>query len=226
MWNEQGSVGHLIEQIDKTFRKTCAYEVIVVDDNSTDGSVQLVLALSSKYPVHIFKKEGKKGKAQSIYEGLKHVKYPIIAMIDADLQYPPRDLLPMMYMIEQKQADVVVAHRREQGTSQLRKLVHNTCRIALGKLLHGLDYDIQSGMKVFNTKAASIIGPPQSAWAFDLEFLVAAQAAGLKIAEHDIRFAKRQADTSKINILEGTWQIASSAFKLKYQRMTKKRFHI
>ena len=217
VWNEQGSIAKLIEQINKTLTSHIHYEIIMIDDHSTDNSKSVACEKGKKYPVRVYDKKGQRGKAQSIFEGLQHVHYNTIAMIDADLQYPPSALLPMVRMVESGKADIVVANRKAQETNALRQIVHTACRITLGKILHDLDCDIQSGLKVFSSEAASVIHSPQSNWAFDLGFLVNARDAGYTIGQVDIVFTKRESDDSKINIIEGTWQIASSAIRLKFK---------
>jgi dolichol-phosphate mannosyltransferase len=219
LWNEQGSIQQLVERIDQTLRNHASYEIIAVDDHSTDRSIPLLNTLSNTYPIQIFEKQSVKGKAQSIYEGLAHANYDIVAMIDADLQYPPEALLPMMEMIMSNEADVIVANRTHQQTSAVRQFVHNACRVAVGKMLHGFDCDIQSGLKVFRREVRAHIHTPSSAWAFDLEFLIAARRNGYAISHYNIIFSKREADSSKINMIDGAWQIGLSAVKLKLDEL-------
>lgn len=223
VWNEQGSLDQLIGRIHATFvSHDVTYEIIFIDDHSTDESMNIITKAAETYPIRAFAKVGTRGKAQSIYEGLEHVQYPTVAMIDADLQYPPEALYPMFEMIRTNSTDVVVANRTNQGTSTVRQLVHKACRIGLGKVLHGFDCDIQSGMKVFRQDVAPHIAQPESGWAFDLEFLITARRAGYRIGHYDITFAKRQADASKINMIEGAWQIGTSALKLKFDELRHK----
>ena len=223
VWNEQGSLDQLIGRIHATLvSHEVTYELILIDDHSTDESMTIAKRAAKAYPIRIIHKKGKRGKAQSIYEGLEYTQYSVVAMIDADLQYPPEALYPMLEMIRNNETDVVVANRTNQGTSALRQLVHKACRVGLGKVLHGFDCDIQSGMKVFRHDVAPHITQPQSGWAFDLEFLIAARRAGYRIGHYDITFSKRQADASKINMLEGAWQIGTSAIKLKFDELRNK----
>lgn len=223
VWNEQGSLDQLIGRIHATLTShEVTYEIIFIDDHSTDESLNIISRATEAYPIRVFTKLGTRGKAQSIYEGLEYAKYPIVAMIDADLQYPPEALYPMLEMIRTNTVDVVVANRTNQGTSPVRQFVHKACRIGLGKVLHGFDCDIQSGMKVFRQDVAPHVKQPESGWAFDLEFLITARRAGYRIGHYDITFAKRQSDDSKINMIEGAWQIGTSALKLKFDELRHK----
>lgn len=220
VWNEEGSLPQLIERIHSALNIHAQYEIIAVDDNSTDRSIQVLNTYSKSYPVKIFTKQGARGKAQSITEGLQHTTFPIVAMIDADLQYPPEAIVPMAEMIARNEADVVVGNRQQNETSRVRQFIHTTCRVAIGKVLHGFDIDIQSGLKLFKKEVAQHIKLNPSPWAFDLEFLVAARSAGYRITDYDILFAKRTTGDSKINLAQGAWQIAVSAVKLKVDQLS------
>src|SRR5579872_4716313 len=89
-WNEQDNVRPLIQRIDETLKGiNVPYEVIVIDDHSSDMTVQRARRLAKLYPVSVYLKKGKRGKAESLLQGFTYAKYSLISFIDADLQYPP-----------------------------------------------------------------------------------------------------------------------------------------
>lgn len=218
VWNEEGNLESLIRRIHTSLTKHATYEMIFIDDHSNDSSIAVLQQLSKDYPIVIRSKKGDRGKAQSIIEGMNYARYPLIAMIDADLQYPPEAIVKMMNLVKKGGFDIVVGTRVENHTPIHRKFMHNVCRVVLGKWLHNLDVDIQSGLKVFRRDIANVLPQVPSAWAFDLEFLVYARNAGYTIGSCDIVFDKRHAGSPKINLIEGTWQIAISALRLKIKR--------
>src|SRR4051812_13830030 len=88
--NEEKNILPLVKEIDRALTsQNIAYEIIFVDDHSVDKTYQIIQALAHIYPASFYLKKGKKGKAFSIIEGCFYAKYKLIAMIDADLQYPP-----------------------------------------------------------------------------------------------------------------------------------------
>ena len=218
VWNEEGNIETLIERINAALAPRMTYEIVAIDDHSSDGTIAALQRLRRKYPIIIRTKRGERGKAQSIIEGINYAHYPLIAMIDADLQYPPEAITDMVTMIKKNGFDIIVGDRVENHTQIHRKIIHDACRIVLGKWLHGLDCDIQSGLKVFKKEITTIIPMNPSAWAFDLEFLVHARNAGYTIGNCDIVFNKRHSGEAKINLIEGAWQIGYSAIKLKFKR--------
>lgn len=218
VWNEEGNIEALVHRIHSSLAPKYTYEIIFIDDQSTDGSIAVMQRLARDFPLVIRAKRGDRGKAQSILEGMSYARYRLIAMIDADLQYPPESIAKMAREIVKGGFDIVVGNRQENHTPIHRKVMHNTCRMLLGKWLHNLDVDIQSGLKVFKKEITNIIPSMLSPWAFDLEFLVHARNAGYTIGSCDIVFDKRHSGEAKINLIEGTWQITISALRLKFKR--------
>lgn len=85
-WNEEGNIQLLIEHIDQELKNSrIEYEIIIVDDHSSDQTQKIVESLGTTYPISLYLKKGKQGKAQSLLEGFTHAKYDLICMIDADL---------------------------------------------------------------------------------------------------------------------------------------------
>jgi glycosyltransferase involved in cell wall biosynthesis len=224
VWNEEGNITSLIKRIDATMKSSkLTYEIIFIDDRSTDKTASLIKRAAKKYPVTYAVKKGIQGKAQSLLEGFEHCRYGAVCMIDADLQYPPEAIAPMMLMLN-KETDIVVANRTMSQVSAVRKVVGAACRYLTGNLLHGLSCDIQSGLKVFKMDVVrSISISDASGWAFDLEFLLRAQDNGFKIASYDIVFDKRHSGTTKVNLFEGALSIGVSAVKMKFRKRLKVR---
>lgn len=95
-FNERQNMCPLIERIDRSIGNI-EHEIIVVDDNSSDGTIQAVEELSKKYPVRLFVRKNEKGLATAVMEGFKQAKGDVYAVIDADLQHPPETLVPLIY---------------------------------------------------------------------------------------------------------------------------------
>lgn len=218
VWNEEGSVNDLVTRIDSSFKKSkLNYEIIFIDDNSTDKTVPLLKDLSQTYPIEIHQKIGVRGKASSLLQGFRYAKNDVVAMIDADLQYPPEDL-PKMAKLLNKGTDIVVAHRKQYKVSPLRKVISWGFQYFFTKKLHRLDHDAQSGMKVFKREVLNRIVISPSQWSFDLEFLLRSRDAGYQIASHDIVFQKRSTGKAKIKLLQAIPEIGLSSIKLRYRR--------
>ncbi len=92
------------------------YEVVIVDDNSHDGTAELALLLSERYNIKVIKRIGKRGLASAIVDGIAEAKGDVIAVMDADLQHPPEVLTQMVKEIDNG-AELVVASRYVTGGS-------------------------------------------------------------------------------------------------------------
>lgn len=215
--NEEENVILLAKNIDTAIKKIkYLYEIIFIDDHSTDNTEAVIQNISQKYPVRYYKKEGKQGKAQSLLEGFSKAKYELICMIDADLQYPPEAIPDMLKKIEEGN-DVIVANRKELKTNKKRIIFSKAFNFIFCKLLHGLNFDVQSGLKLFKKEIIKRIQLKPLPWTFDLEFLILARAAGYKISSVDIIFEQRKSGESKIQLFDASLQIGLSALILKFQ---------
>lgn len=224
-WNEEENVFNLVERIHAALSShTIIYQIIFIDDHSTDKTQRLIETLALTYPIKLFTKIGKKGKAQSLIEGFRHADYKLLCMIDADLQYPPEAIPQMIKKIEEG-ADVVVANRNKKQTGTIRTFISNTYCLLFNKFLHNFDCDIQAGLKVFKKEIIERIHLTSGKWAIDLELLIKAKNAGYKIASYAIIFAKRYSGRTKINILEASWEIGINALLLKFRRADIIPFH-
>ncbi len=222
--NEEGNVVLLVQRISQAMRLAeIPYKMIFIDDHSSDNTVSTLETLQKIYPIEVYSKQGKPGKAYSIIEGVKYSTSENIAMIDADLQYPP-EALPQMFELL-KGSGVVIAKRKVAHGSALRRFISRGFSTVFGKIMHGLDYDIQSGLKLFKKEVIENIDINRvTPWTLDLSLVLTARDLGLGISEVDIEFAKRTNGDSKINIFKASYEIGKNAVKLKFFR--RKLFYI
>lgn len=223
-YNEQGNVLSLIERIHTALSsEDINYEVIFIDDHSTDLTRETIQLMIKPYPVKIFLKEGKRGKAYSILEGLKHARYENVCMLDADLQYPP-EVIPQM-LKDLDTHGVVVANRTDAETSFARRFISKTFSFVFGKVLHGFSVDVQSGLKVFKKEIGLFINSEKvTPWTLDLSLLTNAKNLGYTIGSVKMPFEKRQFGESKVNIFKTSYEIGTNALKLKFNQQ--KTFHL
>lgn len=216
-FNEEDNVAELIKQIETTFENVnIKYEIIFVDDHSTDNTLKILESIKMEHSLNLFTKLGDKGKAQSLIEGFSHASYDVIAMIDADLQYLPKYILPMLTLIT-NDIDIVMSNRLVSDSSLQRRIFSKLYRYIFGKLIHGLDFDIQSGLKVFKKEILEHVKLNPSPWTFDLEFLVKAKKAGYHMQSFDINFYQRIHGESKIDI-RAYFELAWGAIRIKLQQ--------
>jgi glycosyltransferase involved in cell wall biosynthesis len=217
--NEAENLPLLFRRIDKALTKAAIpYEIIVVDDRSSDTTFEVASAAARSYNVTVVTKEGKRGKAFSLLQGFALAQYQIVCMIDADLQYPPEAIVTMYHDLHKRNVDVVITERVDEKTSALRRLSSKVFNIIFAKFLFGLNYDTQSGLKMFRKQVIENITIAPSPWSFDLEFIVRSLEAGYTISNQKISFAERSHGQPKISVFKATFELAFASIRLR--RMT------
>lgn len=120
--NEEQNIPILLARLNSALSQSfLKYELIFVDDNSTDNTAGLLKAAAKRYPLKVFLKQGRPGKAFSLLEGFAHAQYELAAILDADLQYPPEALPEMAGQILAGHG-VVIGRRAQRKVSLPRKI--------------------------------------------------------------------------------------------------------
>jgi dolichol-phosphate mannosyltransferase len=112
-YNEKDNITPLVERIHQAL-SGYDYEIVLVDDNSQDGTIEIATALAPRYPVKVIVRRDERGLATAVVHGLKHAAGNIIGVMDADLQHPP-EVLPDLIKALEGGADMVVASRYIKG---------------------------------------------------------------------------------------------------------------
>lgn len=111
-YNERENIPKLVELLDK-YMKNYSYEIVIVDDNSPDGTAQIAEKLAEKYPIRVLKRPGKLGLSSAIYDGIRISRGRVVVVMDADLQHPP-DAVPRL-VEKTKKCDIVIGSRYVTG---------------------------------------------------------------------------------------------------------------
>lgn len=114
-FNEVDNVILLYKEIQKHLNNK-KYEVVFVDDNSQDGTVEKINTLIAKYDnVRLIKRINKRGLSSACIDGFSSCVSDYLAVIDADLQHDPQNLPKMLEVIEKNTNDIVIASRFIHG---------------------------------------------------------------------------------------------------------------
>ncbi len=111
--NEAANVPALLERLEKVL-DGIDWEVIFVDDDSPDGTADLVRRVSQEKPrVRVLQRIGRRGLSSACMEGMMASAAPYAAVMDADLQHDEALLPRMLETIRREKVDVVVASRHD-----------------------------------------------------------------------------------------------------------------
>lgn len=105
--------------IEETIRRTTAaldqlggkFELIVVDDASSDGTAERVEGLTSELPVRILRRVGKRGLATAVVDGWAMAEGDVLGVMDADLEHPPEVLAELAAALDRSRSDLALASR-------------------------------------------------------------------------------------------------------------------
>ncbi|HEY49236.1 MAG TPA: glycosyltransferase family 2 protein [Dehalococcoidia bacterium] len=112
-YNEKDNIAHLAERVDKALSQY-SYELIVVDDNSPDGTAEVAKSLSAQYPIRVIVRTNERGLASAVVAGFREARGKVLGAIDADLQHPP-EVLPSLLETIKGGTDVAIASRYIEG---------------------------------------------------------------------------------------------------------------
>jgi len=203
-YNEKQNIAPLIKKIDK-YLKNFFYEIIVIDDNSEDGT-KLVLKeikLSKKnFTFHIRKK--KRDLSQSLILGIKKTKFNNIIIMDGDLQHNPKYLPKIVRIFFKKKIDLLVCVRnfkKRSGLSIIRYFASLSLIFFINIFLGRRVSDPMSGFFIFKKKIYTSNKKNIYGKGFKLLFdLIYFSKRPLKIKEYMIIFNKRKNNKSKMNL--------------------------
>jgi dolichol-phosphate mannosyltransferase len=153
--NEADNVRPLIEEIDSALGNSCAYEVIYVDDGSTDDTLRELTASQAEYPrLRVLRHRRCCGQSTALRTGVREARGSVVATLDGDGQNDPADiprLLAALRELDGGSAGAMVAgyrkRRKDTGWRRFSSKVANGVR---GSLLKDNTPDTGCGLKVFS----------------------------------------------------------------------------
>jgi dolichol-phosphate mannosyltransferase len=197
-YKEKENIGLLVERIHNSLSKY-DYEIVIVDDNSADGSEELVADLSTKYPVKIIVRKNKRGLSSAVVDGITSTSSENVIVMDADLQHPPEVLPSIVKALETH--DFVMASRYIKGGSPgewklSRKIVSKGATLLALPIAPKVK-DPMSGFFGFKRTAADIASLSPTGWKIGLEILVRSKFKA--VTEVPYTFVPRARGESKLS---------------------------
>jgi len=215
-YNEAANLAHLVPQV---LAQDPRLDILIVDDNSPDGTGQLAEALRLKEPrLSVVHREGKLGLGTAYIAGFRWAlerDYALVFEMDADLSHDPAYLKEFLKAVEE--VDLVLGSRYLGGKVAvvnwpITRLMLSYSANIYARWVTGLRiWDLTGGFKCFRRQVLEAIDLTQvrsNGYAFQIEMSVRAWRKGFRLKEIPIVFVDRTEGSSKMNgaiVREAVW---------------------
>ena len=204
-YNEKNTIDIIVKKVIKSLTnyKFLNYEIIIVDDHSKDGTIEVIKSFQDKEKISAYFHQSNLGKGAAIQTALQNVTGDIIIIQDADLEYDPSDYNKLLVPFFETNADVVYGSRFLGGGKYVRihffwhylanKILTFICNLFINLNLT----DMETGYKVFKTDALKNISLKEKTFSFEPEVTIKLSKKKYKFFEVPITYNGRSYQEGK-----------------------------
>lgn len=226
-YNEEKRIGPTLRQVTAYLKKHFdSYEIIIVDDCSSDGT-DAVVAEDKDHNVRVLRNDTNRGKGYSVKRGILNAGYPLVLFTDSDLSTPIEELEKFIKYIKDGYDIVIASRNLKESTIKVeqpfyRQMLGKTFPLLVNLIALKGFKDTQCGFKLFKTDAAKKIVELQTfeRFSFDVELLFIAIKNGLKVKEAPVVWVDKKG--TKVNPLTDGFSMLIDLFKIRYNNTTHK----
>lgn len=208
-YNEKENIESIIRTI---FNKEHLFHILVIEDNSPDGTAEIVRRLQTEFPDRLFmiEREGKLGLGTAYITGFKWAieqQYDYIFEMDADFSHNPDDLPKLYSKCAEEGYDAAIGSRYISGVNVVNwpmgRVLMSYFASKYVQIITGIPiHDTTAGFICYRREVLETIDLDKirfKGYAFQIEMKFTAYKCGFKIAEVPVIFVNRQLGTSKMN---------------------------
>lgn len=199
--NEDESLPELIQWIESVMKKEgYRYEIIMVDDGSTDNSWKIIKDLSEKNPaIRGISFRRNYGKSAALYHGFKAAEGRVVVTMDADLQDSPEEIPEMYRMVVEDDWDIVSGWKQQRKDNKFTKNIPSKIYNATARKITGIKlHDMNCGLKAYKNEVVKDIEVYGEMHRY-IPYL-AKNAGYTRITEKPVHHQKRKYGVSKFGI--------------------------
>jgi dolichol-phosphate mannosyltransferase len=202
-YNERDNLAPLTERIFATLG-TDAAELLVVDDNSPDGTVAVAGELSERFPVRCLVRREERGLATAVIHGLREARGELCVVMDADLSHPPEAIPRLLEAMRDPQVTLVIGSRFVPGGKvdlhwPLHRRLNSWAARMLARPLTSVR-DMMAGFFCVRRRELELDRLDPIGYKIALELIV--RHGWKHVVEVPITFSDRSAGQTKLNLTE------------------------
>lgn len=211
VYNEELTVGNIIERVKMTVEMMrVPYEILVVDDCSTDDSLEV----SKNRSVKVYRLKQHMGKGYALRLGFREAKGEIIVTLDSDGSHNPEDLPKLIDPILNGEADLVIGSRflnqKNLFRNELNKIGVHFFNFFVRMLTGKATTDSQSGYRVARSVVLRELNLKSNGYEIESEMLIKVLKNGHRVKEVPIDFEQRTYGKSKLDPFKDGFKILKS----------------
>jgi glycosyltransferase involved in cell wall biosynthesis len=218
MFNEEANIGHAIARaIDAFERHGLDWEIVVVDDASTDGCASIVESIAAREPrVRLLRHATNRKLGGTIRTGFAAVRNELVLYMDADLPFDPFEVGRAVRAMEVTHADLIAGYRFDRTTEGFKRTIYSYFYNLLIGILFGWPHrDINFSFKLATREVIEAIDLKAEGSLIDAELIVKARNLGFVIQQLGLDYFPRTRGASTLSspgvilkILAELWTLA------------------
>lgn len=217
VYNEVESIREILRRVQDT---KLAWEIILVDDGSIDGTRDLLKTMDGQDNVHVVLHEKNQGKGAAVRTGFDTAQGDVLLIQDADLEYDPRDYPILLKPLEEGIADVVYGSRFLGGPRRVAMFWHMVANYLLtfmtNILYNTILSDMETGYKVFRKEVIKGMNIHAKRFDFEPEFTAKVLKRKYRIFEVPITFNPRDYTQGKKIKLKDAFEAVWTLLKYRF----------
>ena len=219
VYNEVESLDELVLSIEAVMASMARdYEIVFVDDGSTDGSFQKLKTLAEGRPaIRLFSFRRNLGKSPALTCGFQKAAGDFVVTLDADLQDDPRNIPAMFEQLRREDADMVTGWRKDRRDSLLKVASSKVFNLLVIRSFFGVAFrDMNSGLKLYRADAARALALYGGMHRF-IPLILADM--GYRVAEIPVTHLQRKYGVSKyssVKVFTASPDLLTTFFLVKY----------